>query len=230
MQSRNQNRATAGQALAAALKRFKGNRNTLIVALPRGGVPVAAEVARSLGAPLDVGVVRKIGAPGHTELACGAIAADGSTVWNERVLFSLGITQSELRLDRENALREAKQLEQNLRTSLTPPLPAFAKTVIVVDDGLATGATMKAALKALLLQKPHKILVAVPVGPEDTCSEIEEMGYEIVCPKRLPSGELSSVGEWYDDFSQVESGTCRKLLEESRSRSATEEAATLSAS
>ena len=100
-----------------------------------------------------------------------------------------------------------KQLEQNLRTSLTPPLPAFAKTVIVVDDGLATGATMKAALKALLLQKPHKILVAVPVGPEDTCSEIEEMGYEIVCPKRLPSGELSSVGEWYDDFSQVESGT-----------------------
>lgn len=219
----------AGRALAAALQRFKGNKNTLIVALPRGGVPVAAEVARSLSAPLDISSVRKIGAPGHTELACGAIATDGSTVWNERVLFSLGITQSELRRDREQALREAKQLEQNLRTSRTPALSVFARTVIVVDDGLATGATMKAALKALLQQKPHKLLVAVPVGPEDTCCEIEEMGYEVVCPKRLPAGELSSVGEWYDDFSQVESATCRKLLEESRPTSATEEAVTLSA-
>lgn len=216
MQRRYSSRLSAGQALAAALKQYRNAANILVVALPRGGVPVAAEVARLLGAPLDVGIIRKIGAPGHTELACGAVAADGSTVWNERVLFSLGLTQAELRRDKERALQEARQLEQSLRTPSTPPLKAFAKTVILVDDGLATGATMKAALKALLLQKPHKILVAVPVAPDEACSEIENMGYEIVCPKRLPPGELSSVGEWYDDFSQVESAVCRRMLEESR--------------
>lgn len=202
--------------LAAALSQFKGRTDTLVVGLPRGGVPVAAEVSRALGAPLDVQVVRKIGAPGQKELACGAIASDGSLVWNERVLFSLGISQPELRRDKERARREATQLEASLRTARTPPISAFAKVAIVVDDGLATGATMKAALKALLLQKPHAIVVAVPVAADDTCRAIEEMGYTIVCPKRLPSGELSSVGEWYDDFSQVESSTCRAALEASR--------------
>jgi len=205
-------RAAAGQHLAAVVVKEAPALNPVVVALPRGGVPVALPVAEALHAPLDICVVRKIGAPGHSELACGAVTGDGSVVWNHSVLYSLGLTESELRRDRDKALKAAKDLEQEIRSSATPPLPLFAKTVFVVDDGLATGATMKAALKALLLQKPSRIVVAVPVASDDTCLDLESMGYSVVCPKRLPSGQLSSVGEWYDEFSQVESGECRRLL------------------
>lgn len=210
------NRIEAGRALGAELRKLRELDEPLVVALPRGGVPIGAQVARALGAPLEILTVRKIGAPGNKELACGAVTSDGSTVWNERVLFSLGVTQSELRRNRERASLEAKQLEDALRSDSTPVISPHAKTAVLVDDGLATGATMKAALKSLLSQKPHKIIVAVPVAPEDTCAEIEEMGYQVICPKRLPEGELSSVGEWYIDFSQVESATCKSILEESR--------------
>ena len=216
MHHRYSNRAEAGKALGAVLKTHKGLKDALVVALPRGGVPVAAEVAQTLDAPLEILTVRKIGAPGNKELACGAATADGSCVWNERVLFSLGVTQSELRRDREAASREAKQMDEALRSASTPTISANAKTVVLVDDGLATGATMKAAIKSILAQKPHAIVIAVPVAPDDTCAEIEEMGYQIVCPKRIPEGQLSSVGEWYDDFSQVESATCKSILAASR--------------
>lgn len=216
MQKRYSNRREAGRALGAVIACEPSLVDPLVVALPRGGVPVALEVARALRAPLDVLVVRKIGAPGHAELACGAATADGSVVWNDTVLFGRGITQAELRAHKERAFREARQLEGTLRSGSTPALSAFAKTAVLVDDGLATGATMKAALKSVLLQKPHRIIVAIPVGPEDTCAEIEEMGYRVVCANRVPEGELSSVGEWYEDFSQVDSSVCRAMLEEGR--------------
>ncbi len=216
MRHRYQNRTEAGRALAAALRELRDLEAPIVVALPRGGVPVAAQVALAIGAPLEILTVRKIGAPGNRELACGAVTSDGSTVWNERVLYSLGLAQSELRRNRERASLEAKTLEEALRSDSTPAISAQAKTAVIVDDGLATGATMKAALKSILSQKPHKIIVAVPVAAEDTCVEIEEMGYQVICPKRLPEGELSSVGEWYSDFSQVESTTCKSILAESR--------------
>jgi|LakMenEpi03Aug12_release.lakeMendotaPanAssembly.Ray.scaffolds.fasta_scaffold05358_6 putative phosphoribosyl transferase len=216
MRHRYHNRTEAGRALAAALLELRDLKDPIVVALPRGGVPVAAQVAQAIGAPLEILTVRKIGAPGNRELACGAVTADGSTVWNERVLFSLGLTQGELRRNRERALLEAKQLEEALRSDSTPAISACAKTAVLVDDGLATGATMKAALKSILSQKPHNIIVAVPVAAEDICAEIEEMGYQLTCPKRLPEGELSSVGEWYVDFSQVESATCKAIFAESR--------------
>ena len=216
MQRRYHDRKEAGQALAKDLGRAGILGNAVVVALPRGGVPVGVEVARSLAAPLDIVTVKKIGAPAQSELACGAVAVDGSIVWNDPLLYSLGITQAELSRAKERALQEARKLDQALRSPSAPALSVYAKTVIVVDDGLATGATMKAALKAILLQKPQRVIVAVPVGPDDTCKEIEAMGYTVVCPLRVPEGELLSVGEWYDDFSQVESGDCRDMLEESR--------------
>jgi len=216
MRQRYTDRRQAGIALATKIGDLGALSAPLVVALPRGGIPVGMEVARSLAAPLDVVTSKKIGAPNQPELACGAVTTDGSIVWNDTLLCSLGLTQAELRGSKERAQREARKLEQALRSPLVPALSAFAKTAVVVDDGLATGATMKAAIKALLVQKPHRIIVAVPVGPDDTCREIEAMGYEIVCPLRLPPGELMSVGEWYDDFSQVGSGECRAMLEQSR--------------
>jgi putative phosphoribosyl transferase len=217
MVARFRDRVAAGEELASRIQESRGLVDPIIIALPRGGVPVAQEVAQRLGAPLDVLVVRKIGAPEQPELACGAATSDGSIVWNESILFSLGVTQHELRREREKALREVGHLEEALRSPQAPALSVFAKTAVVVDDGLATGATMKAAVKALLRQKPHKIVVAVPVAPDDTCREIEDMGYEVICPRRVPKGELSSVGEWYEDFSQVESSTCRLILASNRS-------------
>lgn len=206
------NRSDAGRVLAARLKQEKGLTDVVVVALPRGGVPVAYEVAQALAAPLEVITVRKIGAPAHPELAAGAVTASGSIVWNDTVLAALGLIQNGLLAQKEKTLQEARKLDKALRPHGSNPRELFAKTVIVIDDGLATGATMKAALKAVIMQKPDRVIVAVPVGPEDTCKEIEKMGYSVVCAHRVPEGGLSSVGEWYRDFSQVDTEECRTLL------------------
>ena len=192
-------RQDAGRQLADALLAYAGP-DTVVVGLPRGGMPVAAEVASRLGAPLDVFVVRKLGVPWQPELAMGAIASGGVLVRNERVL--------QLLPDPEASLAQVRQREQAVLAGREamyrgqrPALDLAGKRVIVVDDGVATGATMKAAVKALRKSGASSVIVAVPVGAPDTCRELEEQADALVC---LQSPRLfSAVGQWYEDFGQT---------------------------
>jgi predicted phosphoribosyltransferase len=197
--------------LATRLNHFKGRRDVVVLALPRGGVPVAYEIARALDAPLDVFVVRKLGVPGHRELAMGAIASGGVRVLSPDVVSWYRIPdgvidevardeQAELER-RERAYREGRTLVE-LRD----------RVVLLVDDGLATGATMKAAVEAVRAHAPSRIVVAVPVGAPDTCRELEHVADEIVCA-RSPEF-FSAVGQWYVDFSQTTDEEVRDLLHE----------------
>lgn len=193
-------------------------KGVIVIALPRGGVPVAQHVARLFQAPLDILVVRKIGAPSHPELACGAIASGGLVQWNMRIVETLGLTRDMLDILHHNAERELQQREMSLRSSDSPPLDVAGKTVILVDDGLATGASMKAAVEAVRSLGPDTVTAAFPVGPAHSCKEIEQLGCRVVCPLRIDDDRFSSVGAWYDDFSQVPSEVCRKILSENRAR------------
>jgi putative phosphoribosyl transferase len=180
-----------------------------VLGLPRGGVPVAAEVAGALGAPLDVFVVRKLGVPGHDELAMGAIASGGVRVLNTSVITGLGIGEEEI--DRV-AAREGQELDRRAeayRGARSEPDVA-GKVVIVVDDGLATGSTMRAAVAALRAQRPGRIVVAVPVGAPSTCAALAQEADEVVCA-RMP-GSFHAVGQWYDDFSPPSELELRRLL------------------
>jgi predicted phosphoribosyltransferase len=180
-----------------------------VLGLPRGGVPVAYEVAAALAAPLDVFVVRKLGVPGHEELAMGAIASGGVRVLNERVVNEVGIDAPEIEAvaDRERA--ELERRERAYRGE-RDPIDVEGKTVIVVDDGLATGATMRAAITALRDRQADTIVVAVPTGSPQTCAEIGETVDEIVCP-RTPE-EFTAVGVWYRDFEPTSDDEVRRLL------------------
>jgi predicted phosphoribosyltransferase len=211
------NRTQAGSALVEELRKRSWSGRLVVVGLPRGGVPVAAEVARELHAPLDIMMVRKIGTPGHEELACGAIATPDVVVWNERVLAASGQTLESLAAVLEREREEMLRRERAIRSFLTPALSLEDAAVVLVDDGVATGATMKAAIKAARLQRPREILVALPVAPTDTYGELRrENGCEVVCLAVVPAGAFGSVGSWYEDFSQVETEACRDLLEENR--------------
>lgn len=190
----------------------------IVVALPRGGVPVAHHIARLLRAPLDILIVRKIGAPGHPELACGAIASGGFVQWNPRIVEALGLTEGALESLRYNAERELREREMNLRNPDSPPLDMRGKAVVLVDDGLATGASMKAAVEAVRSIGPDTVTAAFPVGPERTCSELEQFGCRVVCPLRIGDERFSSVGQWYEDFTQVPSEVCRRILSDNRAR------------
>lgn len=201
-------RAHAGRLLAQALAGRAGP-DTLVLGLPRGGVPVAAEVARELGVPLDVYVVRKLGCPFQPELAMGAIASGGVLVRNEDVLAAIRQPEAalaEVRKVEEKVLAQREQLYRGGR----PPLDVAGKQVIVVDDGLATGATMKAAVKALRAAGAASVVVAVPVGPPDTCDELRAMADEVVC-LQAPA-MFSAVGQWYEDFGQTSDAEVRELL------------------
>ena len=210
-------RKQAGRELGEQLRAVELESPVLVLGLPRGGVPVAAEVASALGAELDILTVRKIGAPGHEELACGAVASGSILVWNDRVLRSLGLTAKDLAATVRSEESEITKRERSIRTAETPVLPLTGTSVILVDDGVATGATMKAAVRAVRAQSPKRLLVGLPVGPADTCKELErEEGAEVVCLQRIPSSEFGSVGQWYDDFSQVETEECREILKQSR--------------
>lgn len=209
-------RTEAGRVLARLIKRRPLAAKPLVVGLPRGGVPVAFEVAETLRAPLDVLVVRKIGAPGHSELACGAFILGGEVVWNKRVMKALQLSAEDLEDVRRDELREARRREVELRGANTPPLSFVGGSVLLVDDGLATGATMKAAVLGVLAQQPREVFVCIPVAPDETCVEIEDMGVSVICDQRIPSGEFSSVGEWYRKFPQVSTQECRALLDKSR--------------
>jgi len=203
-------RSEAGRALGAILAATYAEREDVVVlALPRGGVPVAFEVARALHAPLDVFVVRKLGVPGHEELAMGAIASGGVRVLNGEVVQTLLIPPDAIDRVAAGELNEVRRREREYRGS-RPPAEVRGKVVILVDDGLATGSTMRAAAAALRAQGPAKIVVAVPVAAAETCDAFRAEVDEIVCV-RTPE-PFHAVGLWYEDFSQTSDEEVRDLL------------------
>lgn len=203
------NRLEAGQQLATALKTYTSRSDVLVLALPRGGVPVGFEISKALNLPLDVFLVRKLGTPHQEELALGAIAMGGIHVLNESLVQSLGISDSTIKAI---ALKEEKELQR--RNDVYRGGRAFPevknKIVILVDDGLATGATMRAAVTALKQSHPAKIIVAVPVSPEDTYLEFKNLVDEVVCLK-IPE-PFYSLSLWYDEFTQTSDDEVCALL------------------
>lgn len=204
-----QDRREAGRVLAGLLEQYRGRPDVLVLAVPRGGVPVGYEIATALGAPLDVFVVRKLGVPGNDELAMGAIASGGIVVVNEDVVRGLDIRPAVIQRAADEAGRELARREQAYREGR--PVPDVAgRTLIVVDDGLATGASMRAALAALRQGKPAHVVVAVPAAPRSTCRELGLLAGEVVCAT-TPS-PFVAVGAAYQDFSQTTDEEVRLLL------------------
>lgn len=210
MPSKYPDRRAAGQALAARLGHCEHVPGVLVLALPRGGVPVAHEVARELGLPLDVFIVRKLGVPGHEELAMGAIASGGVRVLNRQVIDDLGLPEEAIEAVTAAELAELQRRERLYRAQ-RPPLDLLGRTVILVDDGLATGSTMRAAVAAVREQGAARVIVAVPVAPPDTCDMLAGQADEVICPLR-PHG-FEAVGQWYEDFAQTTDEEVRALLE-----------------
>ena len=202
-------RHEAGRLLAEKLKAYAHRLEVLVLALPRGGVPVAYEVARALGAPLDVFLVRKLGVPGHEELAMGAVATGGVRVLNEQIVRALRIPDDVIDAV---TMREQEELARRERLYRGDrPLPDVSgRTVILVDDGLATGATMHAAIAALRHQQPARIVVAVPTAAPETCQALRAEVDDVVCA--ITPEPFYSVGLWYEDFSQTTDDEVRDLL------------------
>ena len=211
MVERFQDRREAGRVLADHLREFAHDKNVLVLALPRGGVPVAFEIARGLELPLDVFIVRKLGVPGYEELAMGAIASGGVRVLNEEVVDRLGISEQRIQAAADREQREIERREYEYRGDL-PPIDVRGKKIILVDDGLATGATMRAAVQALKEMGASQIIVAVPVGSIEAVERIANEGARVVCP--LQPEDFTAVGQWYDDFSQTSDLEVRELLAE----------------
>lgn len=208
------NRKEAGIVLATHLKDDVNQLNTIVLALPRGGVPVAYEVAKSLSIPLDLFVVRKLGVPGHEELAMGAVASGGTVIFNEPLMRQLNLEKSSI-----DAVLESEQKELIRREHLyrgNRPFPdLLGKTIILVDDGIATGSTMQAAIKALRKLKPDSIVIAVPVAARETCEDMGKLVDQIICP--LKPIDFHAVGLWYENFSQTSDREVIELLEKANS-------------
>jgi putative phosphoribosyl transferase len=204
-----QNRLEAGRYLATLLQQYANRPDVIVLALPRGGVPVGYEVAQALHVPLDVFIVRKLGVPGHEELAMGAIATGGVIVLNNEVVNMLHIPP---RIINAVAAREAKELQRREHLYRDDrPLPGVkGKTVILVDDGLATGSTMRAAIEALKQEHPAHIVVAVPVGAPQTCEELSQQVSEVVCAQTPEP--FYGVGYWYQNFEQTSDQEVHDLL------------------
>lgn len=202
-------RVEAGGLLAQLLVLYRDREDVLVLGLPRGGVPVACEVARALGVPFDVFVVRKLGVPGHEELAMGAIASGGVRVQNSEVVNALGIPATVI-----ESVAMSEQLELDRREHLyrgnREPLGLANQTVILVDDGLATGSTMRAAVLAVRQQQPARVIVAVPVGARSTCADLRRDADDVVCV-RSPD-PFVAVGRWYHDFTPTSDDEVRSLL------------------
>src|SRR2546422_1830363 len=209
MALRFRDRGEAGRLLATKLRAYAGRPDVLVLALPRGGVPVAYEVARALGAPLDVFLVRKLGVPGHEELAMGAVATGGVRVLNDDVVRALQIPESMIDAVAAREQHELARRERLYRGNRPPP-DVRGRTVILVDDGLATGATMHAAVKALRQQQPGRIVVAVPTASPEICEELRAEVDEVICA--ITPDPFYAVGLWYEDFSQTTDEEVRELL------------------
>lgn len=210
---RYRDRVEAGRLLAGRLARYAGRDDVVVLALPRGGVPVGFEVARSLRAPLDVFLVRKLGAPGREELAMGAIATGGVRLLNRTVVEGLGITPEEIERVAASELDELQRREQEYHGDRDPAAVA-GKVAILIDDGLATGSTMRSAIIALRKLGPSAIVVAVPIASAETCSDLSDEVDEIVCAQTPEP--FYAVGMWYEDFTQTTDAEVRDLLARAR--------------
>lgn len=204
-----EDRREGGRKLAEKLQAYRGRDDVLVLALPRGGVPVAYEVARALDAPLDVFLVRKIGVPGQQELAMGAIASGGVQVLNDRVVSSLGISREAID---ETAERERRELQRRMTAYRgdRPEPELEGRTVLLIDDGLATGATMRAAVRAVRQRDPSRVVVAAPSGSSDAAQALAADADDVVCV--MTPEPYYAVGAWYRDFSQTTDDEVRELL------------------
>lgn len=210
------NRYEAGIVLAEHLKDYANQANIIVLALPRGGIPVAYEIATALSIPLDIFIVRKLGVPGHEELAMGTIASGGTVVFNEPLMNQLNIEQT--LIDTVLASEQKELVRRELLYRGNHPFPnLLGKTIILVDDGIATGSTMLAAVKALYKHKPASIIIAVPVAARSTCAELEVLVDKIVCPLRPIN--FYAVGLWYEQFPQTSDDEVIELLKQSNSMS-----------
>jgi len=205
------NRRDAGCILASYLDLYADRPDVVILALPRGGVPVGFELARALRAPLDVMVVRKLGVPGHEELAMGAIASGGVRILNDDVIQMLGIRPETIEGVAEQEQQELARREAAYRGN-RGPAAVKGRTVILVDDGLATGSTMRAAVAALRTLQPSRIVIAVPTAAAETCRELKAEADDVVCA--MTPAPFFGVGQWYDDFSQTTDEEVHRLLQE----------------
>ena len=209
-------RTEAGRVLADRLAAYANYPDAMVLALPRGGVPVAFEIAEALNLPLDIFVVRKLGLPGHEEFAMGAIASGGARVLNQDLIRQLSLSDE---IIEHIVAREQRELERRERTyrGQRPVLDVRDHIIIIVDDGLATGSSMRAAIAALRQKRPKKLIVAVPVGARMTCSELEALADEVICLETPEN--FSAVGLRYRDFSQITDEEVIDLLERNRKNS-----------
>lgn len=210
-----ENRAEAGRQLAERLSAYEGRAGTLVLGLPRGGVPVAFEIAMSLGLPLDVFTARKVGVPGHEELAMGAVATGGVRVLNEKIVSAFAVRAPELERRVRDADEAVRSGELRFRGD-RPPVGVHGSTVILVDDGIATGATVRAAVLALRAQGVRRVVVVSPVAAMDSVADVEHIADEMVI-LRTPL-QFIAVGAWYHDFDQLEDAEVRALLEQAAAR------------
>lgn len=217
MATRFQDRSEAGKLLAKQLTKYAGSADVLVLGLPRGGVPVGFEVAKALNAPLDVFVVRKLGVPGHEELAMGAIATGGVRVLNYAVVRAIGIPDNVIEAVSAREQLELKRRELVYRGE-APPSEIEGKTIILVDDGIATGSTMLAAVAALKQRRPARIVVAAPAAPASSCDELEQEVNEVVVV--MMPDPFYAVGQVYEIFGQTSDAEVRDLLSRSKRASA----------
>src|SRR5262245_52602718 len=205
-------RRHAGRVLGSHLTNFAGRNDVIVLALPRGGVPVAYEAASALSVPMDVFLVRKLGTPGHRELAMGAIASGGVRVLNDDVVRWYGIPDSAIERIAREEQEELERRERAYRGDRPAP-DLTSKIVILIDDGLATGSTMRAAAQAVRAHRPARVVIAVPVGAPQTCAELAAVADEVICA-RMPE-PFSAVGQWYLNFDQIDDDEVRALLQKS---------------
>lgn len=205
-----QDRYEAGRFLASKLRQFKNDPSVLVLALPRGGVPVAYEVAKELNAAMDVFLVRKMGVPGYEELAMGAVASGGVRVLNQEVIQRMGISQRMIEAMAQEKLQELERRERMYRRN-REAVPIEGRNIILIDDGLATGASMRAAVHALQNRSPKLINVAVPIGSTDTCNQLRNEADEVICA--LTPEPFYAVGAWYSDFIQITDDEVGRLLD-----------------
>jgi putative phosphoribosyl transferase len=211
------NRTQAGQQLAGQLNKYANRHDVIVLGVPRGGVPVAFEVATALGAPLDVFVLRKLGVPGHEELGFGAIGSGGVRVLDPELIQVLGLSPLDIELVTAAEKQELKRRECAYRGG-RPPLDVTGWTVILVDDGIATGSSIRAAIRALRQMSPARLVVATPVAPASTCNRLRPEVDELVCVETPEP--FYGVGQFYDDFSQVSDEEVKRLLDSAARQSA----------